>query len=173
MNFGENGGVRCRTDEEAAAGWLGGGVFDGALTGVDGGGCRGTGGGHDAPPEWTGVFAPDEIGLTLGELPPPTAAAGVGTVGSSSPQLTAAPTGISPPQIEQRARMDTLVIFAGSSRNTDRHSGHETFIGSEGSVVSATPCEAARASMDPSSDRPRRPIPSTTSRTPSSPSPVH
>ena len=170
MNFGENGGVRCRTEEEAAGGWLGGGVFDGALTGVDGAGCRGTGGGHDDAPECTGVFARDEIGLTLGEL---TDAAGAGTVGSSSPQLTAAPTGISPPQIEQRARIDTLVIFAGSSRKTDRHSGHETFIGSEGSVVSAAPCEAALASADLSSDRPRRRIPSTTSRTPSSRSPVH
>ena len=64
---------------------------------------------------------------------------------SSSPQFTAAPTGMSPPQTEQRARIDTLVILAGSSRNTERHSGQDTFIGSAGGVASAGRPEAAPA----------------------------
>src|SRR5262245_29826486 len=89
--------------------------------------ARGTGGGHAAVGvACTGVRGRAVIGFTPAELP---TATGAGTAGKSSPQLTAAPTGMSPPQIEQRARIETLVIFAGSSRKTDRHSGQETFIG--------------------------------------------
>jgi hypothetical protein len=51
--------------------------------------------------------------------------------GRSSPHCTAAPTGINPPHTEHRARIDTLTIFAGSIRKTDRHSGQETFIENE------------------------------------------
>jgi len=57
----------------------------------------------------------------------------------SSPHWTAAPTGMSPPQTEHRARIDTLVIFAGSSLNTERHSGQETFIDGAGWEESGTP----------------------------------
>lgn len=145
VNLGENGGVRCLTGEAGeAAGWLGTAPFGGVPEGGDGGRFRGTGGGHELAPECIGVFGRDAIDLTSGELPAATLGAGAGTVGNSSPQLTAAPTGMSPPQTEHLARMDTLVIFAGSSRKTVRHSGHETFIGSEGSVESAIPCAAAR-----------------------------
>lgn len=49
---------------------------------------------------------------------------------ASSAHCTAAPTAISPPHTEQRARIETLVILAGSTRKTDRHSGQEMFIGS-------------------------------------------
>jgi hypothetical protein len=56
-------------------------------------------------------------------------------VAGSSPHVTAAPTGMRPPQIEHLARIDTLVIFAGSSRKTERHSGQETFIGTSGWVA--------------------------------------
>jgi hypothetical protein len=34
---------------------------------------------------------------------------------------------ITPPQTEHRARTPTVGTFDGSTRNTDRHSGHETF----------------------------------------------
>lgn len=146
VTLGENGGVRCRTGGwgGAAAGWLGVAVFDEAAGVGDASGFRGTGGGQVVAADCNGVFGREPTDFTLGELSAPTVA-GAGTVGSSSPQLTAAPTGINPPQTEQRARIDTLVIFAGSSRKTVRHSGHETFIGIEGSVESAGPGGVARA----------------------------
>jgi hypothetical protein len=64
------------------------------------------------------------------------AGAGVGGVaggdtsvsGKSSPQLTLAETGITPPQTEQRALTAAPTTLAGSTRKTDRHSGHDTFI---------------------------------------------
>jgi hypothetical protein len=123
---GENGGVRGRA-------WLGGGA---ALRGVpmpargdDTRSVRGTGGGHAPAAGDAGVVARARTGFTPTGVLPSAGAAAEETC-SSSPQLTAAPTGISPPQTEQRARIDTLVIFAGSTRNTERHSGQETFIGS-------------------------------------------
>jgi hypothetical protein len=68
-------------------------------------------------------------GFTPDGVAPTEAAAVAGAVtGTSSPQLTAAPTGIKPPHTEHRARMARLVILAGSSRKTERHSGQETFI---------------------------------------------
>ena len=136
--------MRCLTGDagDAADGWLGSPAFAGVPAS---GACdRGTGGGQAAP-GCIGVFGREPIDFTSGDLPAVTLLAGAGTVGNSSPQLTAAPTGMSPPQTEQRARMDTLVIFAGSSRKTVRHSGHETFIGSGGSVESAGLFAAARA----------------------------
>ena len=48
--------------------------------------------------------------------------------GKSSPQLTLAETGITPPQTEQRALTAAPTTLAGSTRKTDRHSGHDTFI---------------------------------------------
>lgn len=136
--------MRCRTGGGGGDdGWFGVAVFGGALRGGDAIEFRGTGGGHDVAADCMGVLGREPIGFTLGEPPAPTPA-GAGMMGNSSPQLTAAPTGISPPQTEQRARIDTLVIFAGSSRKTVRHSGQETFIGIEGSVESAGPSAAAR-----------------------------
>ena len=139
--------MRCLTGEvgESTVGWLGSTDFCGEPGGGDTGWFRGTGGGQDVAPECIGVFGREVIDFTSGEVPAATLAAGAGTVGNSSPQLTAAPTGISPPHTEQRARMDTLVIFAGSSRKTVRHSGHETFIGNGDSVGSAGLVAAARA----------------------------
>lgn len=49
-------------------------------------------------------------------------------LGKSSAHRTLAPTGINPPQIEQRARRLAPVTLAGSTRYTDWHSGHETFM---------------------------------------------
>ena len=148
VNFGEKGGVRCRAgvgcwlgnDEGCSVGFVVGGV---AGARVAGGSARGTGGGHTGGGVWTGVRARGATGFAPDPLPTP-ALACAGT-GSSSPQVTAAPTGIKPPQIEHRARMETLVIFAGSSLKTDWHSGHETFIGSAGLAVFADLCAAVRA----------------------------
>ena len=56
-------------------------------------------------------------------------AAAVGMLGgpnSSSIELPA-PSMITPPHTEQRARRPVAGIFVGSTRNTERHSGHETF----------------------------------------------
>ena len=49
-------------------------------------------------------------------------------VGKSSAQRTLAPTGMSPPQMEHRARRCAPVTFAGSTRKTEWHSGQETFM---------------------------------------------
>lgn len=49
-------------------------------------------------------------------------------LGNSSAHRTLAPTGISPPQIEHRARRLAPVTLAGSTRKTEWHSGHETFM---------------------------------------------
>jgi hypothetical protein len=138
VNFGENGGVRCRT---GADDWLGGGVGAGrgatgagrcgvAGAGEGGGAARGIGGGHAfAGIEAAGVLPRDMIGFTpLGVGPGPPAVVVPAETCRSSPQVTAAPTGMSPPHTEHRARMETLVIFAGSRRKTERHSGQETFI---------------------------------------------
>ena len=155
VNRGENGGVRWRGVAACLLGG-GGGAGDGATgvldaaegaTGVrgaaaeDGGAdargdaagvvsLRGTVGGHDGDEEAAGVFVRGATGLAaVGVATRPGAAdTGAATACSSSPQLIAAPTGMSPPQTEQRARIDTLVILAGSRRKTDRHSGQETFI---------------------------------------------
>jgi len=139
VNFGENGGVRWRT---GAGNWLGsadgagfggtgagrGGAAAGAGVGV--GAARGIGGGQAfAGAETAGVFARVMIGFTpLGVAPRPACAGAPAETWRSSPQLTAAPTGMRPPHTEHRARMATLVIFAGSRRKTERHSGQETFI---------------------------------------------
>lgn len=101
--------------------------------------ARGTGGGQAGGAACAGVRACAGMGFAPGALPTPAFA------GSSSPQLTAAPTGIKPPQIEHRARIERLVIFAGSSRKTDRHSGQETFIESAGLAVFAVLCAAVPA----------------------------
>ena len=49
-------------------------------------------------------------------------------LGNSSAHRTLAPTGIRPPQIEHRARRLAPVTLAGSTRKTEWHSGHETFM---------------------------------------------
>ncbi len=50
------------------------------------------------------------------------------SIGKSSAHRTLAPTGIRPPQIVQRARRLAPVTFEGSTRYTDWHSGHVTFM---------------------------------------------
>ena len=99
---------------------------------------RGTGGGQAVAPAATGVFVFVRSGFTPLGVPLRLGTRGAVVDWRSSPQLTAAPTGIRPPQIEQRARIETLVILAGSSRKTDRHSGQDTFIGSAGLSVSGS-----------------------------------
>ena len=133
--LGEKGGVRVRGVE--GAGPPDAGSTGGAGAGGRGGvaarrSTRGTGGGQATAPAGMAAAACAGVPRRTGFTPlgvdsvaaPPTGA----TTGSSSPQLMAAPTGIKPPQTEQRARIEMLVIFAGSRRNTERHSGQETFI---------------------------------------------
>jgi hypothetical protein len=155
--------VACEAEKVAVlagAGAAGGGA---ALRGIggaagaevcarcEGNSVLGTGGGHDAVPDATGVFVRDIMGFTPAGVAPRT---GVGAAGRSSPQFTDAPTGMRPPQTEQRARIVTLVILAGSSRKTDRHSGQDTFIGSAGLAVSGSRAAVGPACMPPNVDRP-------------------
>lgn len=150
--LGENGGVRRRAGASGSALRV---VLvtpaDGAAVAPRGGGAasdRGTGGGHAVPAAAAaGVLALANTGFGPAGVVP---GAGVGDAvlcetWRSSPQLTTAPTGIRPPHTEQRARIDTLVIFAGSSLKTERHSGQETFIGNAGWVVSEVRHAAAPA----------------------------
>lgn len=141
--LGENGGVRWRgcADGSTGRGGTGATFDDGAAAARGGGAVRecGTGGGQavDAVAD-AGVFVRERMGFTpFGVVPRAGAAEVDGETCRSSPQFTAAPTGMSPPQTEQRARIDTLVILAGSSRKTERHSGQDTFIGIAGWVASA------------------------------------
>jgi hypothetical protein len=52
---------------------------------------------------------------------------GAGAGANSSSIGAPAPTMITPPQTEQRARTPPDGTFVGSTRNTELHSGHETF----------------------------------------------
>lgn len=56
-----------------------------------------------------------------------TAATGVDGAANSSSIGAAAPTMMTPPQTEQRARTPADGTFSGSTRKTELHSGHETF----------------------------------------------
>lgn len=82
-----------------------------------------------------GVLAAAGIGGGSGGVTGRCAGTGTGTgtgtggvpaalIGSLS---SAAGTEITPPQIEQRARTPPCGTLAGSTRNTERQSGHETF----------------------------------------------
>lgn len=197
MNLGENGGVRLVV---ADVFWLGG-AGGGGVVSIDGATGRGAGGrsvargggatgrgacdagefasargigGGQLGPGGAGVRCREKTGFTPAGVPAIAGAAvrGAGTAGRSSPQLTAAPTGMSPPQTEQRALIDTLVILAGSSRNTERHSGQETFIETSGLVEFANLCAVGRASMSPTAGQLRRQTRSVTWRTPSFPTRV-
>ena len=70
-----------------------------------------------APPEVLAVGREDDVRL----------AASCG-VAKSSVQLRAAVIGMMPPHTEHRARIPGPGTRAGSTRNTDWHSGHETFM---------------------------------------------
>lgn len=122
---GEKGGVRGRASAAGSA--RGGTAADGAARGgaavaeAAGGfdSARGSGGGH-ATADDAGVLPFEYGGLIPGGVEPCAAAfARAGGPCMSSTQFTAAPTGMRPPQTEQRARNETLVIFAGSRRKTE------------------------------------------------------
>lgn len=87
-------------------------------TGV-GSGVRGT---EDATPGDRPTDAPSAVELDA------VAEADSVEFGNSSAQRTLAPTGISPPQIEQRARRLAPVTLAGSTRKMDWHSGQAMFM---------------------------------------------
>lgn len=87
----------------------------------------------------------------------------------SSAQRTLSPTGMMPPQVEQRARRATLVIFAGSRRKTVWQLGQETFIGTRWRPATPTRPESPRIpTRDPGGGPRHRPTPGDSSRTPSS-----
>jgi hypothetical protein len=136
---GENGGVLRRVAPDAGTAWAGMGAAGSATARRGAAGSftspRAIGGGQVGE----GGTAPADLartGFTPRGVDPALAPLAEGTAGKSSPQLTAAPTGMRPPHTEHRARIEMLVIFDGSRRKTDRHSGQETFIGSAGPVES-------------------------------------
>lgn len=135
---GENGGIR------PAGGLTGVGVLLAGAAGAEpaeGAGARGAAGSLVGGCAVVAGFceladgAPDcgAAGLRPARVagcssPLPLADAGTSASGKSSPQLTLADTGITPPHTEQRALTAAPTTLAGSTRNTDRHSGQDTFI---------------------------------------------
>jgi hypothetical protein len=91
---------------------------------------------------------------------------------SSSIELPT-PTVMTPPHTEQRARMPAAGTLAGSTRNTDLHSGQETFTSppSQSPIHDSHRQLSARPWGHPSADRWRTPNPEGSSRNSSSPSP--
>ena len=165
-----NGGVRCRPGSGA--------LVSGARAPATNG-CAapdGEGGQDGAATEADPVADPAlaSTGFTPAGVDPMGAAGwrAPGAGDMSSPHCTAAPTGIRPPQTEQRARIDTLVILAGSSLKTDRHSGQETFIENAGLEESEARDGRHPASTAPTDGRSKTPSPEATWRKPSSPSPA-
>lgn len=119
---GVNGGIRPAPASPGDAAGDAGGVTPGAT----GAGAETTGAG--ARRRGGGAMAGDGATAAGGRNPArPSARAGE-LFGKSSAHRTLAPMGISPPQIEQRARRFAPVTLAGSTRKTDWHSGHETFM---------------------------------------------
>jgi len=118
--------VACGAGTNAAGGFHGVGLTRDSA----GRGAVATATAGDASCPDAGVLA--RTGLTPAGVEPWAAAAATlltGPGGRSSVHCTAAPTAIRPPHTEHRARIDTLVILAGSTLYTDLHSGQETFIG--------------------------------------------
>jgi hypothetical protein len=114
----------------------------------------------------------DDIGGALAAAPAPTGSRipidpGDGRValGRSSSHRTEAPTAMIPPQTEQRARIEMLVILAGSILKTERHSGHETFFGRGCSGCAAPRRDRPVSPRD--ADRRQRPTRVVSSRIPS------
>lgn len=108
-------------DGTTLSGGAGVGRAGGACAGIEvaGVGIRGTG--PDILPD-----GPDARGGVTDAALATGAAAGAG---AKSPRWSApADTVITPPQIEQRARIAVPGNFAGSTRKTERHSGQVTFI---------------------------------------------
>ncbi len=104
-----------------------------AAVGADGGGAGGTDGGPETLGGEVAAVAPvapvAPVNGAAGAPPVPytgTAlleATGVTNTGSVPPAIA-----ITPPHTEHRARTPVAGTFAGSTRNTDRHSGHATVI---------------------------------------------
>lgn len=162
--------------------YAGGGVHG---VGRTRGSCAGAGatprGVADGPPSGAagdrrgiGTAARARTGRTPAGVDAMGAASGARAVvaGRSSPHWTAAPTAMSPPHTEHRARMATLVIFAGSTLKTDRHSGQDTFIADASRWWSSRACSPRRSASGDDDDRPRRLSRATSWRTPSFPSQV-
>jgi hypothetical protein len=108
----------------AAAGDAAAGVaIAGRGGGVGVGASRGTGVGEVD----TGAGVGTELGERLGGETPTDMGVAAGEGANSSSIGAPAPTMMTPPHTEQRARTPPDGTFAGSTRNTELHSGHETF----------------------------------------------
>ena len=87
---------------------------------------------------------------------------------NSSSTEVPAPTVITPPHTEQRARTPEAGIFPGSTRKTDRHSGHETFTyflpSPRSQIPAASPAPSLRSSARPFAGRWRTRSPAAFSR---------
>lgn len=113
---GANGRVAAGGDG-GMAGRTAGGTVAGA--GVGAGGTAGGAGEGETARVRIGVGAL----LIVSGAVPGVCARGVNSSAAASPRFTV----ITPPQTAHRARTEAPGILAGSTRNTDRHSGHETF----------------------------------------------
>ncbi len=78
-----------------------------------------------------GVAAGAGVGTELGEKLGGGAPSDMGVAAGAGPNSSSigapAPTMMTPPHTEHRARTPPDGTFAGSTRNTELHSGHETF----------------------------------------------
>ena len=183
----EAGGTRGAN----AAGRTGGALAGRGAAGAGRGGVRGLRGGGGTTAAGaansrtgTGEGAAAPTGSRTGALAGATGAAGVrgiadttaiaGGPNSSSIELPA-PRMITPPHTEQRARRPVAGIFVGSTRNTERHSGQETFTSPPSQSRSREhPLRCARSpASHPCVCRSSRPSPEGSSRSSSSRSPAH
>jgi hypothetical protein len=125
------GGIIRRGIAGAVA--AGGGAAGGAAAG--GGGATGadaTGGGATAGADdaisWNGTIGASKAGAATGTARDTRGGGALTRVGAnSSSTAIPMPTVMTPPHTEQRARTPAVGTFAGSTRKTDWHSGHETF----------------------------------------------
>ena len=123
--IGAAAGVRGGATGTVAAGATAGRCTTGV--GAAGGGAGRTGGARGAG-EGTMALGITGVGCVLSDSGRPAL-----SPLNSSRCLAPSPSGwtvMTPPQTAQRARIDAAGTLAGSTRNTDRHSGQETFTGS-------------------------------------------
>ncbi len=113
-DVGVGNGIAAVGDAGVAIAGRGGGVGVGA--------SRGAVGEVDA-----GAGVGTELGARLGGGAPSDSGVAAGVGANSSSIGAPAPTMMTPPHTEHRARTPPDGTFAGSTRNTELHSGHETF----------------------------------------------
>jgi hypothetical protein len=98
-----------------------------AMAGRDGGVGVGASRGAGVGEVVAGAGVGTELGARVGGGAPSDMGVAAGGGANSSSIGAPAPTMMTPPHTEQRARTPPDGTFAGSTRNTELHSGHETF----------------------------------------------